>query len=400
MRILMIGWYKPQVGGGSHVIQNLVNQFKNEHKIYVINMEEKGLPTGLGHWKDGNVDVYQEKMFYFKRYTQIQTYLQTTKRALLLSNKVDIYHVHGPFFAGVGFIDKRKPLISTFHGYPSLETLSSDRVKPDSIEFKFMRWVEKKTVERADAVIAVGKTLRKWIIEELGAEPDKVFYVPNGIDPEVFKPINFNEKERREVKRKYKIPEDSIILLFTKHFTPRYGIRYILKSLRFLLKTQKKIYLVATNDDEYLPKIKNLARDLNVYNRCIFTGRLPLQELVKLYNVADIFLHTSINEQETFGISLIEAMACELPVIATAVGGPKEILEEGKKQMGKDVGILIPPKDPEAISQAIIYLLEHPKEAREMGKRAREFVLKNYTWDMVAKKTLDVYRYAIEKHQR
>ena len=60
MRILMIGWYKPQVGGGSQVIQNLSRQLSTEHKVIVINMEEKGLPTGLGHWKDGKIEVYQE----------------------------------------------------------------------------------------------------------------------------------------------------------------------------------------------------------------------------------------------------------------------------------------------------------------------------------------------------
>ncbi len=394
MKIVMVGELPPvNVGGFGVHITNLSQNLAKYAEVTVITSGKKNEVINKN-----NIKIYSRKIPFEKRYTTFQRDFVKISFLNKLKTQYDLIHYHG-LFSPFGFLlNDRVPLVITVHGYASFETASSGRIKPNSIQFKFARKVERKTVKRADAVIAVGKTLRKWLIEELGAEPEKVFYVPNGIDPEVFKPINFNEKEKREIKRKYGMPEDSIILLFTKHFTLRYGIEYILKSLKFLLKNQERIYLVATNDDNYLPKIKNLARDLNVYNRCIFTGRLPLQELVKLYNVADVFLHTSINEQETFGISLIEAMACELPVIATAVGGPKEILKEGKKHMGKNVGILIPPKDPEAIAQAITYLLEHPEEAREMGKRAREFVLKNYTWDMVAKKTIDVYRYAIAEN--
>jgi len=138
MRILMIGWYKPQVGGGSHVIQNVITRLKNSHEVYVINMEEKGLPY-FGHWKDDGVEVFQERI-YTSFYSPIQTMIQTTKRALLLKRKIkpDLYHVHSPFFAGVSFVDKKTPLVLTMHGYPSLETVALGRIKPQSIQFNFI----------------------------------------------------------------------------------------------------------------------------------------------------------------------------------------------------------------------------------------------------------------------
>lgn len=390
MKILMIGWYKPQIGGGSHVIQNLANYLKKEHKIYVINMEEPRFPRGLGHWKDNGIDVYQEKLFYSKKFTTVQTLFQTTKRALLLSKKVDLYHTHGPWFSGIGFIDKEKPLVLTIHGYPSLETIASGRIKIGSLGLRCVRLIEEKTVKRADAIIAVGKTLRKWIIEELNTEPEKTFYVPNGIDPKIFKPFNVNKSK------------ENYTIIYSKAITKQNGIDYLIKSLKFIKKRFSNIKLIILGEGPLKEDMKRLAKSIGVRKNVVFLGRVAHHKVPYYLNSSDVYVMPTINingAQETFGISLIEAMACELPVISTAVGGPKEILEEGKRQMGKDVGIMIPQKDAEAIAEKVIYLLEHPDEARKMGKRAREFVLKNYTWDIIAKKTLDVYRYAIEHHK-
>ena len=109
MNILMIGDYKPQVGGPAHVVQNIVNKLKEKNKIYVVNMEERGCPTGLGHWNDDGVEVYQEKLWFPNSQTVLQRVIQKTKRALLLRKKVDLYHAHGVFDASIGFIDRKKP---------------------------------------------------------------------------------------------------------------------------------------------------------------------------------------------------------------------------------------------------------------------------------------------------
>jgi len=389
--IAMIGEYPPtHLGGvGSH-IQGISRELQKQIKIMVIT-----IGTEKKSWQDNQVQIIQEKIWYPYRYTTLQVFFQTARKAWTYRKIIDLYHVHGAFFAGVGFLDKRKPLVLTIHGYLSLETVSAGRIKKDSLQFEFMRWVEKISVKRANAIITVGNKVKEWIINELEAEPNKVFYIPNGVDTTRFMTHNLNLYEIKLIKKKFGLPENSKIILFTKHFTPRYGIQYAVHALSLILKKDPHVILVSTNEDNYLNKTRILARDYGVDSSCIFTGRLSEEDLIKLYNISDVFIHLSIDDFETFGISLIEAMSCRKPVISTAVGGPKEILENGKIQMGRDVGILIPPEDVESIAESVIYLLCHPEEAREMGKRAREYVLRNYSSDLIAEKTLEVYNYVL-----
>ena len=389
MRIAILGELPPTNPGGVGVhISNLSRYISNHAEITIISTGKKNEVK-----KKNGIHIYFRKIPFEKRYTTLQRDFVKISFLNKLKARYDLIHYHG-LFSPFGFLLNDKiPLVITAHGYSSFETVAHGRIKPNSIQFKFMRWMEKKTVERADAVIAVGETLRRWIIEELGAEPEKVFYVPNGIAPEIFKPI-----PPGEISLNNKINGDPI-LIFTKHFSPIYGAKDLILAFKEILMLYPNAKLIMLGDNRYKNEVVSFSKEINVYNNIYFVGRVENKKVPYYLSLADIFINPT-RTQETFGISLIEAMACEVPVIATAVGGPKEILDEGKRQMGKDVGILIPPKNPKAIADAIIYLLEHPEEAREMGKRAREFVLKNYTWDIVAKKTLDVYKYAIENHQR
>jgi len=399
-RILMIGAYKPQIAGLPHVVINLVRILKKKHKIYVINMGKAGKSVGFRHWRDGEVEVYQERFFYRKKFTTIQTLFQTTKRAWLLRKKVDIYHTHGLPYSGISLLDKKKPLVLTLHGYSTLETVAIGRIKPDSLGFRLMLWMEKKAVARADAVIAVGKALKDWIIQDLGADADKVFYVPNGVNGEEFR---FDKSKGENIRRRLSYSETDKVITFVKALSEQNGIRYFINALPLIKKRYPNLRLIVLGDGPLRKEMERIVIKNELSDNVRFIGRVPNEEVPSYLSASDIFILPSIplgGAKETFGISLIEAMACELPVIATSVGGPKEILEDGKVQMGKDVGILIPPKDPKAIADKVIYLLEHPEEAREMGKRAREYVVNNYTWEKNAEKVLEVYKHAIEHHNR
>jgi glycosyltransferase involved in cell wall biosynthesis len=107
-------------------------------------------------------------------------------------------------------------------------------------------------------------------------------------------------------------------------------------------------------------------------------------DLVGLYNEAAVFVCPSI--YEPFGIINLEAMACETPVVATRVGGIKEVVVD------KETGFLVPPGDPVRLGRAITRLLEDPPLAARMGKKGRQRVLEQFTWDRIAAKTLELYR--------
>src|SRR5256712_6729651 len=107
-------------------------------------------------------------------------------------------------------------------------------------------------------------------------------------------------------------------------------------------------------------------------------------DLVNLYNEAAVFACPSV--YEPFGIINLEAMACETPVVATRVGGIKEVVVDG------ETGLLVPPGDPVRLGKAITKVIEDPKLAARMGKAGRKRVLQHFTWDRIAEKTLKLYR--------
>jgi starch synthase len=107
-------------------------------------------------------------------------------------------------------------------------------------------------------------------------------------------------------------------------------------------------------------------------------------DLVNLYNEATVFACPSI--YEPFGIINLEAMACETPVVAAAVGGIKEVVVDG------ETGLLVPPADPPKLARALTKVLEDPALAAKMGRAGRARVLQDFTWGRIAEKTLALYR--------
>jgi len=393
MNILMIGWYKPQVGGGSHVVQNLTAQLKNQHKIYVINTEEKGLPF-LGRWQDSGVLVFQERL-YFDFYTPIQTVIQTTKRALLLKlNKdIDLYHVHGPFFAGIGLIDKKTPLIMTMHGYPSLETLARGRIKPDSVQFKFIRFLEVISAKRAEAIIAVDKRIYRWIICELGIDPSKVFYLPNAVNTKKFSP----SVDGRQVRAKYNLNENPVIL-YVKALSPKNGPEVAIKAMDYVIKEHPNAILLMVGDGPLKPQLEHLASKLGLRKNVIFVGRKPPDETPFYFAASDIVIVPSVHihgVEEATSLTMLEGMASGKPVVVSNIGGLKGTIEiaggDGK------VGLLFKQGNPKDLASKIIMLLEDKSFRKKLGHNARKYVVKNRDWAIYAARVLKIYEYAMNR---
>jgi glycosyltransferase involved in cell wall biosynthesis len=129
------------------------------------------------------------------------------------------------------------------------------------------------------------------------------------------------------------------------------------------------------------------AEKLGVKNNIIFTGYYPDEKLPKLYQAADIFAFSTFYEHHPFAV--LEALATGLPVVTTTVGGISETIESGKN------GFLVEPFNPQQFSEKILYLLEHPVEAAEMGRLARKTIVNNYDWRILVKDAMKVYDEAL-----
>jgi len=143
--------------------------------------------------------------------------------------------------------------------------------------------------------------------------------------------------------------------------------------------------LVMVGDGSERTNVEHRARCLNVYDKCVFVGKQP--KIVDYLACADVLLLPS--EQESFGLAALEAMACEVPVIASRVGGIPEVVTDGETGYLSEVG------DLEKMAADAAHLLNDSALRREMGKRARESAVARYRTDLVIPQYLSFYEQVV-----
>ena len=134
-----------------------------------------------------------------------------------------------------------------------------------------------------------------------------------------------------------------------------------------------------------IKELQNLINTLGLENVIILKGRIPNEGVPKALNEFSVFCAASIINSESFGVAIVEAMACEIPVIATKIDGFSEVMVDGK------TGIMIEKEDYKAISDSLMYMYTHEKERVEFGKNGRKRVLDNYSWNENVKTMISVY---------
>ncbi|MBS0631878.1 MAG: glycosyltransferase family 4 protein [Verrucomicrobia bacterium] len=197
---------------------------------------------------------------------------------------------------------------------------------------------------------------KKWI--DVGVESSRIRVVYNGINPQAFLP-------------KTKCESDQIVVGMVARFSRNKGHADFIQSAKLLLSTRKRCTFlivgdvgVAEDDIKYKYEIYDMAHKLGISDHVIFVGGVTYSNMADSYEKMDIFVNPA--PLEPFGRSIVEAMMCGLPVVATAAGGPLEIVKEGV------TGFLVPPSDPGALMQKLTILVADESLRLDMGRRGRE----------------------------
>jgi glycogen synthase len=275
----------------------------------------------------------------------------------------------------------RIPLCVTLHSMEPLRPWKADQLGSG---YLLSSWIEKTAVEAADRVIAVSRRMRVDILEHFQVDPAKVVVIHNGIDPDRFRRTQARDAlARRGVREPY--------VLFVGRITDQKGIFHLLEAAP-KLPPGVQVVLCASAPDT--PEIEaRLKRVLPEHPNVVWIGEMvPVSEVVQLYSHAAVFVCPSV--YEPFGLINLEAMACETPVVASAVGGIVEVVEDGK------TGVLVEPAQPEALAAAIRGLLEDPARGRARGRAGRLRVEAQFSWRSVAERTREVYAAAIDEFAR
>lgn len=310
------------------------------------------------------------------------TALETLSIALAMARDpvdADVAHAHTWYadMAGVWIrMLYRIPLVVTLHSLEPLRPWKADQLGSG---YLLSSWIERTAVETADRVIAVSRGMRDDILHHFRVDPDRVVVIHNGIDPERFRRTGARDAlERHGVRPPY--------VLFVGRITDQKGIFHLLDAAP-RLPAGVQVVLCASAPDT--PEIEaRLRRAVAGHPNVLWINAMvPVDEVVQLYSHAAVFACPSV--YEPFGLINLEAMACETPVVASAVGGILEVVEDGK------TGLLVEPGRPDALATAIRRLLDNPAMARDMGRAGRLRVEERFSWASVAERTEQVYREAI-----
>jgi glycogen synthase len=296
----------------------------------------------------------------------------------------DVVHAH-TWYADMGamWIGQlyRIPLVVTLHSMEPLRPWKADQLGSG---YLVSSWIEKTTVEAAQRVIAVSHKMREDILEHFDADPARVVVIHNGIDPEQFK-----RTEARDALDRLGVREPYV--LFVGRITDQKGIFHLLEASR-RLPAGVQVVLCASAPDT--PEIEErLRRTVAEMPQVRWINEMvPVPVVTQLYSHAAVFACPSV--YEPFGLINLEAMACQAPVVASAVGGILEVVEDGK------TGLLVPPAQPEALAAAITRVLSSPDLARSMGQAGRGRVEAQFSWTSIAERTEQVYAEAIAEFKR
>ena len=290
---------------------------------------------------------------------------------MLRKHKFDVIHYPAgmPFFSWM--TNSRN--ITTLH---SVDSLILPQYYP---KISQLTWLARNfDYKRLDSIITVSEAEKNEIVKALKIPAEKISVVYHGLEHERFRVLKDAEAVREELNRKYGV--GSFILQVANYF-PVKNIPGLIKAF-WKVKChgiRHKLVIVGGKRWQYQEVLKTI-EELDLQNEVVLTGSMAGDDLVKFYNAADLFVLPSLHE--SFGLPILEAMACGTPVITSNVYSMPEV--------AGDAAILVDPSDPDAIANAIYKVLANDGLRNEMIKKGLERV-KEFTWERCARETLEVY---------
>jgi alpha-maltose-1-phosphate synthase len=312
---------------------------------------------------------------------------------------IDIVHTHTWYVAMAGFLAKKLfnvPFVLTTH---SLEPLRAWKAEQLGSGYSMSSWMERTAILDADAVIAVSKGTKEDILRAYPEiKPERIHVIYNGID------LNeYQKTEESSALIKYGVDPSVPYVLFVGRITRQKGVTHLVEAIPHLPKgTQVVLCAGAPDTPEIAAEMREKVEQASKINpRVVWIEKmLSRSEAIQLYSHASVFCCPSV--YEPFGIINLEAMACRAPVVASAIGGIREVVVDG------ETGYLVPfeqdpvttfPSNPEKFSrdlaEKISALLADPEKAKRFGEAGRRRVEETFAWSAIADQTIRLYRQLI-----
>lgn len=384
MKILLATVYDyPHAGGLSTHVETLrVGLEALGHQVDVLSFSNvprwqqvllaKGPSWVLNKFSKGAGIVWSHRM----REWMLHGLLSAAKR-----KGYDVVNAQDPF-ATLAALRASYPTVSTVHGYMTFESISKGSMVADSKAAKQMTAVEIEAYRKTGAVVTVDTRLKEYVASVSGVAGTAI---RNFIDVDGFRP---EQARKAELRKAYGIAMEDEVLFCPRRLTKKNGVIYPALALAEVLKNRPKAHLIYAGSGEALGEIRRIVAENKLEQRVTLLGAIPHGEVKAYYAMADVVLVPSVHSsgvEEATSISALEAMGCGAPLIACAVGGLKEIVQDGVD------GVLVEEKNVTALAAAIVDLLVHPEKGAQFAQVARAKIEADYSHLAAARQYIAIY---------
>ena len=404
MKVLFLtNEYPPHIYGGAGV-----------HVGYLSRELAKTMPVEVRCFGDQRVDEGNLKVIGFELDTSKFTCPKPLRSAFgavrrctdfnTINIDADLVHCHTWYSHFGGILAKKNyglPLVITVH---SLEPLRPWKREQLAGAYEFSLWVEKTALEMADAIIAVSGATKHDIDRLFNIDPARVHVIHNGIDLNQYRKVDSTSALKRNG-----IDPAKPYLLFIGRITRQKGFQHLVRAIQFMDRNFQIVLCAAAPDTPGMAEEMRIAVERAQAQR---PGIIWIDDMVdhqtacELYSHAAVFICPSI--YEPFGIINLEAMACETPVVASAVGGIKEVVVDGEtgflvplEQMNESpFEATNPEKFARDLAERVNDLMRNPELRKRFGEAGRKRAEEYFSWTKIAERTKALYGKLLTKaHQ-
>ncbi len=348
--------YYPVIGGLENWTQNIAERLPDRAEIFVVTGKVENQPV-----KEikNRVNIFRTSLFSLRDLSYSSPFYILTAlphiffRALQIikREKINILHCQGFLSSLLGY------LLFWLTKIPYIVTVQR-------LESK--NWLKKLVYKNAEFCIAASSAIKNYF-QESGCKNIKI--IPNGIDLERFENL------------KHPL-HDKFTIITVARLEKVKGIEYLIKAVSNYQLSMSNYQLLIIGDGSERKNLESLVEKLDRKDKVKFLGEIPNEKIPEYLTAADCFVLPSV--KEGFGIVILEAMACQIPVVGTNVGGISDIIEDGK------TGILVEPKNPQSISEAIFRLYSQKDFAENLVQNAK-INLEKYNWQNITERVYEIY---------
>lgn len=361
----------------------LADMFSEHTEKWALGLANRGVTIGLFSFNKASYEWYRHPNItvFFEPDHKINAESTLTKLAYIkhvtILKKIirhfqpDVLHAHYATSYGlVGALSGFHPFVISAWGTDVMKFPEKNFAAKAILSFNF---------KKADLLCATSYTIKEYIAR---ITDKAVTVIPFGIDVATFSPQ----------KTESLFPDGSFVIGSIKLLEPLYNINILVRAFARLQEKYPALRLLIVGQGTAEKQLKELSAGLGISEKVVFTGRIPFQQISKYYNMLHVLVN--ISEYESFGVSVIEAMACGKPVVVTNVGGLKEIVKDDSLGLKVEVGSM------EQTAEAIEKLMLDKALYAGISDNVRRYVTETYNWHGNLDQMIDAYERLIIKYPK